>query len=353
MRKWFLPSLIGLFMLLSVVTLTSIAPDLAGRQIIFFLVGAAVFFVTAQISFETWLHYRVPVYLAACTLLIVPLFLDPTKGTARWIPVGEWFSIQPSQLAIPLVSLVLINLVSHHQMTLARTGLFFLWLLPPAVLIMIEPDLGTTLVYLFVLGTLLLMAETSWKILGSLLLATVAVALLGWMVLLQPYQKARITSFLSTNADQDGSNYNAEQALIAVGSGGVFGRGLGEGIQSHLQFLPEKHTDFIFASLAEEYGFIGSLVVFGLLATLIGYLFFMSQHVADLSGQLFLVIAGLLFFIQSSVNINMNIGLLPITGITLPLISYGGSSIIAICFILGMTQAIIQVGHSNEGLHIA
>ncbi len=353
MRRWFLPSLIGLDVVFSVVTLTSIAPDLAGRQMVFFLVGAIVFFAASQINFETLMHNRVLIYLATCLMLVVPLFLDPTRGTARWIPVGDWFNIQPSQFAIPLVSLVLIKLVSHSRMTLARTGVFFLWLLPPAGLILIEPDLGTTVIYLVVLGSLLLFSNISAKILVSLSLIIVSVSLLGWLTLLQPYQKSRITSFISSSSSQDGASYNANQALIAVGSGRIFGRGLGEGVQSQLHFLPEKHTDFIFASLAEEYGLIGSSIVLILLTTLISYLFFMTNHVSDHHGRLFLTLAGLLLFIQATVNVNMNIGLLPITGITLPLISYGGSSIIAICFILGVAQAIINADTENEGLHIA
>lgn len=353
MNKWFLPGIISILALLSVVTLSSIASAYAGRQLVFFLVGGVVFWLSSKVSFSTWLNYRFLVYLACCIALIVPLFLSLTRGTARWIPVGDLFAIQPSQLAIPLVSFTLIWLLTKEKNNFSQVVKFIAWLLPPAVLILIEPDLGTTIIYLTVLVSLLFLTNTSWKLLISLLGIGLLVAILGWLFVLQPYQKARITSFLATQEEQTHSNYNAEQALIAVGSGQMSGRGLGQGVQSHLQFLPEKHTDFIFASLAEEYGYLGSLVVIGLLGLLIAYLLWMSHQLKNQAGQLFLFITALLFFLQATININMNIGLMPITGITLPFISYGGSSIISLCLMLGISQSIITKSKGAVGLHIS
>jgi rod shape determining protein RodA len=177
-------------------------------------------------------------------------------------------------------------------------------------------------------------------------------ALVGWFVVLQPYQKARITAFISPTEDMQGSNYNAQQALIAVGSGEFAGRGLGQGIQSHLKFLPERHTDFIFASLAEEYGFIGTSTVIILYVLLITFLIWASLHISNQIGQLFLLVVAIWIFLQATININMNIGLLPITGITLPFLSYGGSSLLGLCFTLGIAQSLIKETQKKTLLHI-
>jgi len=156
----------------------------------------------------------------------------------------------------------------------------------------------------------------------------------------EPYQKNRITSFLGDSSEMTAANYNAQQSLIAVGSGQLMGRGLGHGVQSHLRFLPERQTDFIYASMAEELGFIGSSLVVLMYSALSLFCLYVAIRTENKAGMYFSIAAAAAIAFQSGVNMGMNMGILPITGITLPLLSYGGSSILATCLLLGIVQSL-------------
>lgn len=355
MRIWILPLLLFLFALLSIITLSSVAPASASRQLLFYIVSGLLFFVVSRVPFTRFVNLRIPSYIFACVFLLIPIMFSlSTRNTARWIPVGDWFAIQPSQFTLPLVSFLLIWLVTTAKNYSWKFFLTFFGLLAvPAALILIGPDLDTTLVVSISLASMLFFLPISNKFFVGLVSVAILLALVGWFFVLQPYQKSRITSFISPTEDMLDSNYNSQQALIAVGSGKLIGRGLGQGIQSHLKFLPEKNTDFIFASLAEEYGFIGTSTVIALYTLLITFLIWASQHISNQAGQLFLLTVAILFFLQATININMNIGLLPITGITLPLLSYGGSSLLGLCFTLGIAQSLIKETQKKTLLHIA
>ena len=355
MRLWILPSLILLFALLSIITLSSIAPASFSRQLLFYIVSAILFFAMSTIPFSKLLSLRVPSYMFACVFLLVPIvFSLTTRNTARWIPVGDWFAIQPSQFTLPLVSFLILSMVSKTKKYNWQFFLrFFGLLLVPATLILIGPDLDTTLVFALSMSSILFLLPIPTRVFVGLGIVTIVTALIGWFFVLQPYQKSRITAFISPGEDLQGSNYNASQAVIAVGSGRLIGRGLGQGIQSHLKFLPERNTDFIFSSLAEEYGFIGSTTVVILYILLISFLIWASLHSTNQAGQYFLITVAVLFFLQATININMNIGLLPITGITLPLLSYGGSSLLGLCLTLGIAQSLIKETSKKTVLHIA
>lgn len=177
-------------------------------------------------------------------------------------------------------------------------------------------------------------------------------ALLAWFLLLQPYQKQRITSFISPEQSSDG-NYHVEQALIAVGSGELTGRGLGQGVQSYLRFLPERQTDFIFASIAEEYGFIGGIVVLSLYALLIGFIIYTGSTTSRASAQFYCYGVAIALLLQMGVNIGMNMGLVPVTGITLPFLSYGGSSILSLTIALAIVQSIVRLQKPQAKLHLS
>lgn len=354
MRLWILPALFSIFALLSILTLSSIAPSYASRQLIFVIVSGGLFFVASKIPFQQWYKYRVFSYVFACLFLLVPfVFSLTTRNTARWIPVGDWFAIQPSQFTLPLVSFLILWLVTTtKRYTLHFFLKFFGILIVPATMILLGPDLDTTLVFFVTLSSVLFFLPISWKFFASIAVIGFLGVFLAWTFVLQPYQKIRVTSFLSSGEDMQGANYNARQALIAVGAGQFSGRGLGQGIQSHLQFLPEKHTDFIFSSLAEEYGFLGTSMVVALYALLISFFFWASIHTEPLQEKLYMIIAALMFFLQATININMNIGLIPVTGITLPLLSYGGSSLLGISLLLGIAQSIITTTEKKTLLHI-
>ena len=350
-----MPALFVLFALLSVITLSSIAPNLASKQLLFFIISGLLFVAASYYPFSQYLRLSRGSYIFACLFLLIPVvFSLSTRNTARWIPVGDWFNIQPSQFTLPLVSLALLQLIAKTKAFgwhfLIR---FFALVALPIGLILIEPDLDTTIVLSLTMVSLLFFLPIAWKFLVGFGISGICLVFFAWFFVLQPYQKLRITSFFTPAEDIQGSNYNARQALIAVGSGQVIGRGLGQGVQSHLRFLPERQTDFLFASLAEEYGLMGSSLVLLLYALLVAFLIWASRYIKDLSGKLYLVMLAVLFFLQAMVNINMNIGLLPISGITLPLLSYGGSSLLGLSLALGIAQSLIKQSQKRSLLHIA
>lgn len=354
MKHWLIPATILGLSLLSILTLMSIAPALAPRQLIFFMLGFVLFFIVSRIPFKRLLAISPIFYATTVVLLVAVLFIASiTRGTARWIDVGGFFAIQPSQLAFPAAALFILHFFKNRSLLRVKNLLLFLIVVAiPAILILIEPDLGTTLVYLASLGTILFLSKTKTQYLMVLLAVGLIGAALSWNFILKPYQKERISSFISAE-DTQGSSYNARQSLIAVGSGKVTGQGLGHGIQSHLRFLPERQTDFIFASFAEEFGFVGSTLVLVLYGTLIFTTISTAQKSNEYTEVLFCYVVVVMMTIQIGVNIGMNMGMLPITGITLPFLSYGGSSILSLIGIFGIIQSIRTNQTQQHILHLS
>lgn len=357
LRRWVLPILILFFLLLSLLTLRSVAPQLVGRQLFFFFAGGLIFFFTSRIPFTSWKVWSPWLYgVLIAALLSTQIFGTVTRGTHSWIPIGT-FHIQPSQLAVALAGLALSLYVTHNPLRTMKDLIGFGVLAGiPAILILLEPDLGTTIVYLVSMGSVLFLAPSRTIYLVSLFSGAALVAAIAWLFLLKPYQKDRITSFLSLSGsqsqEQSDASYNAIQSLIAVGSGQLYGRGIGQGIQSHLRFLPERQTDFVFASFAEETGFIGAAAVILLYASLTFFFIYTGVTAQDATRQYFCFLTAAMMLTQSGINIGMNMGLLPITGITLPLFSYGGSSILSLCFHYGVVQSIVLEYQKRPSLHI-
>lgn len=352
-KAWFLPANITLLALISVLTIKSVAPELATQQALFFLLSIPLFWLVSQVKIiqlqkMAWWLYS----LLIVSLLISLIYGLSTGQTGRWIPLFGKFNIQPSQLAIPLTTLALLKLklkLNHWSDLLKALSVIAL----PASLILIEPDLGTTLIYLLSTGAYILMSDISWQKILMLSSVGLAGAIFAWFFLLQPYQKQRLTSFIDSEADTQGASYNARQSLIAAGSGQLFGRGLGQGVQSHLRFLPERQTDFIFASFAEEFGFAGTLVILCLYLGLIGFVLIIGYRAQDQVAFKYCLAIGVMLAIQAGVNIGMNIGLLPITGLTLPLLSYGGSSVLSLVTMLGLVQSIARQTQPKPHLHLS
>lgn len=323
------PIVISSALLLStgILVIYSSSSDLAVQQLIFALVGAVLFFVIARLDYRIFSNLAIPFYLFVLLLLLIVFALDfQTRGSFRWIPLGI-FNIQPSEFAKPALILVLAGFWSKNIPTWRNIFKSLLWTLPLAILIFKQPDLGSCLTIMAIwFGMLLAANVTVKKALGLFTLLIIGIPI--FFGSLHDYQRQRITSFLVPESDPLGRGYNLIQSTIAVGSGELFGRGLGRGTQSRLQFLPEYRTDFIFASIAEEMGFVGSTLIIFLYFYLITQSIKVSQFSQDFFGHLlvFGVVSMLLF--QTFVNIGMNVGLLPITGITLPLLSYGGSSMV-------------------------
>jgi len=336
-----LPIILNSLLLVSigVLVIYSSSGELAIQQLIFTVIGLAAFFIISIFEINSIKNLIFPLYIIINLSLLFVLFLGiETRGSVRWIPLGI-INFQPSEFAKPILILMLAQFWSKNLPTWRNIFKSLLLSLPLLFLIFKQPDLGSTLTLGAIWAGMLFASKISLKKILILILIITLIGPIGWG-LLHDYQKERITSFLSPQSDPLGRGYNLIQSTIAVGSGEIFGRGLGRGTQSRLQFLPEYRTDFIFASIAEEMGFVGTLIILSLYL----FLFVYCLKVAQKSNNLFSflavlgVISQLLF--QFFVNVGMNIGLLPITGITLPLISYGGSSLIATFFSLGFVASV-------------
>ncbi|HUV71906.1 MAG TPA: rod shape-determining protein RodA [Clostridia bacterium] len=324
---------------LSLAAVASVSPPNLGNHLLYLVLGIVFFLFFSFLDLEIILPLSPFFYLFCLCLLTLPFLIGTvTRGSMRWIPLGD-FTIQPSEIVKPFLAIFAAWFWAKREFSFKNFLLFFLLFLPVLVLIFFQPDLGSTLVVLSIFSGLVLVSRISLKQLLALVLLTSLTFPLFWFSL-RNYQKLRVIHFLNPYLDPLGEGYNLIQSKIAVGSGSLFGRGLGRGTQSHLAFLPERHTDFIFASLAEELGFLGS----GLILLLYIFLFLRILKIAAQSRTqaLSLLSLALFFylFFQTAVNIGMNIGLLPITGITLPLISYGGSSLLATAISLGLLESI-------------
>jgi rod shape determining protein RodA len=313
---------------------------------------AMVAFLVATLFDYRWLHtLRWPIYLANVGLLLLTLAIGGgVGGSARWIQLGP-LSFQFSELAKILMIVVLAAYLGDRESRLdspkAIVGAGLL-MLPPWILVMMQPDLGTSLVLFAILAGMLFMSGASLK----WLLAGAAIALaaipIAWTYILRDYQKERIATFLNPTADVQGSGWQVLQSQIAVGSGGVLGTGLTNGSQARGEFLPVQESDFVFAVLAQELGFIGAVVVFLLFGALIWRVLVSAWRSRDPFGLMFGAgVASLLLF-QAFVNVGMVIGILPVTGIPLPFITHGGASLMSIAIGLGVVQSINIRQHRAE-----
>ncbi len=284
-------------------------------------------------------------YIIGLVLLVSVLFFGVTiRGTTGWFRLAG-FSFQPAEVAKISLILLLAWLIQKQgrrfeKMEFVVSSIFAVGFY--AGLILLQPDLGSTLVLGGIWFGLLLAAGIPKKYIITFISIALFVASCAWLFLFQDYQKERVLTFLHPERDPLGSGYNVNQSLIAIGSGQLFGRGLGFGSQSQLHFLPEAQTDFIIAVIGEELGFVGLCVVLLLFYLLLWRLLWLSQRVKDDFSSYTLIGIACLFFIQLSVNIGGATGLLPVTGVTLPFVSYGGSSILINYALIGIAGSIAQ-----------
>jgi len=306
-------------------------------------IALVVFTLAAAFDYHWLKTFSWPIYAIQLGLLALTLaFGTGVGGASRWINLAG-LQFQFSELAKILMIVILANYLG------ARRGrLDSIWsilgacalVVPPLVLVMAQPDLGTSLVFAAILAGVLFMSGASLRWLGAIALAGLAALPLVWTYLLRDYQKLRLTSFLDPLADVQGAGYQLFQSQIAVGSGGWLGKGLTNSTQNQLDFLPVQATDFVFAILAEELGFIGTLVVIGLFILLLWRILMAAWRSKDPFGTLFAAgLASMLLF-QLFVNVGMVTGIMPITGIPLPFITYGGASMISIAAGLGILESI-------------
>lgn len=320
--------------------ISSVAHEVLLSQVVFYIFGLGLFFFFSQVDYRVYSNLGKLVYVIAIVLLSVTLFLGlESRGAIRWIPIGP-FRLQFSEIFKPfLVTAFAFFLSEHDSKQLRIYILSLLWIALPMLLVFKQPDLGSTVIYATSFLVMLLASGTN---LFYLLLSFVSLGLalpLGWRFLAD-YQKNRILSFISPHTDPLGASYNSIQALITVGSGMFWGRGLGRGTQSQLSFLPERHTDFVFASLSEEMGFVGATALLAVYFFLIWRVFSIASRTSSVTAKYICLGIGTMLLSQVFINVGMNVGILPVTGITLPLVSYGGSSILATMIALGIVENI-------------
>lgn len=320
---------------LSLLTLYSLNRQLYSSQLLFWALGLVVFYVASNLDYQFLKRIAVPLYLLSIVLLVILFWVgEPIRGSIRWFDLGI-FRLQPSEIAKIATILALASFFQNRTASNIKNILTSLLIITPAAfLIFREPDLGNALCIGAIWTGMTYVAGFKLKHLAIFGLAAAIFVLIGYEIL-SPYQKIRVESFLNPTGDPLGTGYNIIQSKIAIGSGGVFGRGLGQGSQSQLNFLPEAESDFIFASLTEQLGFFGAGILIGLFVFLIRRIANFA-HSQDRFAKLILTGTCAFLIFQFTVNVGMNLGLLPVTGITLPLVSYGGSSLITTLFLLGI-----------------
>jgi rod shape determining protein RodA len=344
---WFLFAAAFAVSLLGLATMHSFSVENAyfDKQVIWLSLAVVVFFAASlpEYGFLRRTPVVVGLYIFIISLLsLIFLFGAVVKGAQTRFDLGFFF-VQPAEIA----KLVLVTVLSkyfarrhieiRHIRHILVSGAYAFVLF---ALVFLQPDLGSSITLFSIWFGLVLLSGISWKHLLTFFTVAVILAVGAWHFVLQPYQKARILTFIHPLADIRGTGYNAYQSTVAVGSGELFGKGIGFGTQSKLQFLPEFQTDFIYASYAEEWGFVGVTLLFGLYAILILRILVISAHGTDNFDSLFAAGIAIYFFSQFIVHVGMNMGLLPITGTTLPFMSYGGSHLLTEYAALGILMSL-------------
>ena len=317
------------------------------RQVIWIALSLIIFFTFSYVDFRFLRRTNVLVtlYLVFTGLLFILLILGATvKGAASWFDLGG-FSFQPAGFMKLILVLMLAKYFSRRHVEIANVKHILvsgLYALLPFVLIFLQPDFGSAIVIFLIWLGMTIVSGISKKHLLLILTVGILASIFLWSFVFQPYQKARIVTFINPLTDISGSGYNARQSTIAVGSGQLLGKGVGYGTQSRLQFLPEYETDFIFAAFAEEWGFIGAMMLLILFGLVIWRILASALVGATNFEMLFGIGVAILFTSHIVINIGMNIGLLPVTGITLPFMSYGGSHLVtefaALGILMGMRR---------------
>ncbi len=308
------------------------------RQCLWAGIGFLCMLVISFIDYHKLAFIAYPFYAFVIILLIlVPIIGVSAGGAQRWLNVG-FMNLQPSEFAKFAILILGAKLLANDGDTLSWTRLIKVLLvgLIPFALVVIQPDLGTSLILLFILGGIVLFHGIKWHVLRVLLIIVPLTLPFAWLYL-KDYQKQRILTFLDPTKDPQGAGYNIIQSQIAIGSGEFFGKGFQHGSQNQLQFLPEKHTDFAIAVLAEEWGFVGILFTLTVFCLFLYSIYNGAKNSKDRFGSL--ICAGIFFyfFLQILINIGMVVGIMPVVGMPLPFISYGGSAMLVNCVLIGIT----------------
>ncbi|MDT8899164.1 FtsW/RodA/SpoVE family cell cycle protein [Thermanaerothrix sp. 4228-RoL] len=333
----------GIIMIRSAIAGNAQLAESVTRQIIYVSVGLVVLLGTALIDYRIWGSLTRILYAVALLSLIGIYILGRALfGSARWFDTGV-ILIQPSEL----VKIIMILVLADYFARSADAPKNLLWILRSFLLtagvviwILLQPNLSTSIVIMVIWFSLLWISGLPLHYLVIFIL----LGLIGSVAafpFLADYQKERILSFLFPDPNaRHGNVYNVEQALIAIGSGGLLGMGYGNGTQVQLRFLKVRHTDFIFSAMAEEFGFVGTVVVIALLVFVIWRCLYVARHASDRFGALIAYGVATLLFFQTAVNIGVNLNVIPVTGLTLPFVSYGGSSLLSLVLAIGLVESV-------------
>ena len=311
----------------------------AGKQAVRFFIGMAGLLVAAVIDIRIW--YRVAyLFLGAVVILLLGVDIKGHigMGAQRWINLG-FIQFQPSELMKVATVLVLARFFSNATPENMRNPLFLAMpvgiMLIPIALVVIQPDLGTAMKIILVMGAMFFMAGMSYWIFAGLIAGGIAILPVAWHFM-HDYQRKRVLTFLNPESDPLGAGYHISQSKIALGSGGIFGKGFLQGTQSHLNFLPEKQTDFIFTLFTEEWGLVGGLVLIMLFASIVTYGYVMAMQSQNQFGRMVSMGIIINFSLYVFINIGMVMGLLPVVGVPLPMVSYGGTATLSVLFGFGI-----------------
>lgn len=349
-RRLFIGFILALLGGISSLMLWSVSPKDASSQLLFALMGLTAYGVLQFVPRRLFRISVLPAFIVIAVLLVFTLVLGHTaKGASRWFSIGP-VRIQVSEVAKPILALTLSTYVTHFALKNQKRLLFFFLLAGAyAGMVLLQPDLGSALVLAAIAAGICMFSIPRVSLLIPWVLIGVILSVVAWNFVLYPYQKQRLFSFLGTS-ELKGSGYNAEQAIITVGSGKLWGRGIGHGVQTNLRFLPEHHTDFFFASYAEETGLIGVIFLLTIFACLFIALLW-NIHLLDGFDQVlrFSFVCALAF--QTFVHVFMNMGFAPVTGIPLPFLSSGGSSFVSLSIFLGLVMRFHRSKRTVDTIH--
>jgi len=339
--------LLVVFGLTTLLSLSGVSPfPFFRRQILWAGVGLILLLAASLVDFRLFrVQSGAVLALYLVSLLLLGVTLAGTfsvRGVEAWIRLGNVF-FQPVELTKLSLVILFAKFFSGRHVEIYRLRHILasgLYLVLPVGLILLQPDLGSALVLGAIWMAMIIFSGIRLRHFLMLLFVLIILGLGAWYLILAPYQKARITSFFNPYSDPQGSGYQMIQSMIAVGSGRMWGKGLGYGSQTHLHFLPEAETDFIFAAFAEEWGLIGILEMLALLFVILWRIVAIGMQASDNFSRFYTLGLAALIFVQSFIHIGMNMGVLPVTGLPLPFVSYGGSSLVTLLIGVGIVQNI-------------
>lgn len=337
---------------LSLVTLLSLNPQFFFSQLVSLIIAVIAFLICSQVNTDVLKHFRIPIYVISLMILFVTLAIGiESRGATRWVDIFG-VRLQFSEILKPFLAVAFASWVADQKYPKLKTFLLTIGFIAPVFLLVeFQPDLGSAILYASAALFALLICGYPFRWFAMLFAPFVILSPFIWMRM-HDYQRERILTFINPQSDPLGISYNTIQAMIAVGSGSFMGKGLSEGTQSGLRFLPERQTDFIFATIAEGLGFFGALIIVATIMVLCYRVYLIYSRTNDAFIRVFAACTFGIILIPSFINIGMNIGIVPIVGVTLPFVSFGGSSLLSNFIFLGLLSSMSTSEKHRDVLEI-